>query len=90
MFLSWLVSRFIIRDGKPVMRAALCVVISVMIAWGLSFGLNALMPSRASSRPFEWSDFVVQIGTPLAVFLWEWWSFHRHWIDDEDIGEVFE
>ena len=90
MFLSWLVSR-VVGDGKPVTRAALCVVIAVAIAWAFHFALHAMdLDVIVVTRGFFWVAVAIEFCAPLAVFLWEWWSFQRHWTDDDDIEEIFE
>lgn len=53
--------------------------------WAITIGIEVSVPwfPIISFQPID-------LVTPLLVFLWEWRSFKRHWIDEEDIGEVFE
>ncbi|MEZ0242008.1 MAG: hypothetical protein ACAH11_01440 [Sphingomonas sp.] len=89
LLLSWLVSRYFVRRGKPVVRAALCVAISTVIVWAVSLGLQAWLLDEVET-PFNRVDmnyWIVQAAIPLAVFLWKWRTFKRRWVDYEKVFE---
>ena len=88
-FLSWLISKMIER-GKPPLRAAACVAASVIVAWMPTLPSLVFDFSEAFPASLEWPGLIVQIGAPLAVFLGQWWWFQRHWIEPENIEEIFE
>jgi hypothetical protein len=85
LFLSYLLSRFVFRNDLPLPRAIKCVAVAVVISWIITLALEVALP-RFPFQPFRLIDLV----TPALVFLWEWWSFKRHWTDDEDVAELFE
>ena len=89
VFLSWLIGKMIER-GKPPLRAAACVAASVIVAWAPKLPSLVFHFSEALPDSIGWPDLIVHISAPLAVFFGQWWWFHTHRIDREDIAKVFE
>jgi hypothetical protein len=89
VFVCWCLSRMI-RDFVPPTRAALCVAAGVGLTWAPAILPKALTLSVTLPESFGWGDVIVQAGAPLAVFLFGWWWFQSHWIDREEIADIFK
>ncbi|WP_109806812.1 hypothetical protein [Sphingosinithalassobacter portus] len=85
LFLSWAVSTQLFRNDLPLARAIKTVLTAEALHWLLMVAALLYSPLFASLFRIG-AELIISdvVAIAIAIF-WEWRSFSRHWIDDDEV-----